>query len=149
MRKKEKISSFLGVDTEFEGKLTTHGTIRIDGQLKGEILAHGALLVGEEGTIEADIHAAHVIICGEVHGNITADERIEIHPPGKVFGNIQAPTVVIKEGVIFEGTCRKYEAEEGDVKDMGTMSTEKSEPAPLPFSSLGDAQEERITETNL
>ena len=43
---------------------------------------------------------------GEVRGDINAEEKIEIHAPGRVIGNISAPTVTIDEGVIFEGHCQ-------------------------------------------
>jgi len=109
-KKKNEINAFLGSDTEFEGKLTFVGTVRVDGCFKGEILTEGTLIVGESASIESDIHASHIIISGEIRGNIAADDRIEIHAPGKVYGNIQAPTVVMDEGVVFEGHCRMTRA---------------------------------------
>jgi uncharacterized protein (DUF2345 family) len=60
--------------------------------------------------IEADMQISYVVISGEVHGNILADQRVDLRAPAKVFGNIQAPVVVIDEGVIFEGTTRMYQA---------------------------------------
>ena len=95
MKRKEKVVTFLGKKTAFEGKLSFHGTIRIDGRFKGEITNGGNLIVGEEGIVEADMHVSYIIVRGEVHGNITSDQRVDIRAPGKVFGNIQAPTVVI------------------------------------------------------
>ena len=105
-KKKNEINAFLGRETEFEGKLSFVGVVRIDGRFKGEILTEGTLIVGESASIESDIHASHIIISGEIRGNVAADDRIEIHAPGKVYGNIQAPTVVMDEGVVFEGHCR-------------------------------------------
>ena len=114
MQKTENMTAFLGKDTAFEGKLTFHGTIRIDGHVKGKILADGSLIVGEEAMIEATMHLSCISVSGEIHGNIIADDRIEIHPAGKVFGDIQATTVVINEGGIFEGNCRMQPAKEAD-----------------------------------
>ncbi|MBK5100318.1 MAG: polymer-forming cytoskeletal protein [Desulfobacteraceae bacterium] len=110
---KEQINAFLGKDTEFEGKLSFTGAVRIDGRFKGDIFTKGTLIIGETAIVEAQIHASYIIISGEVRGNIIAENRIEIHQPGKVFGNIQAPVVTIDEGVIFEGNCqmRKLSAE--------------------------------------
>ncbi|MBW1695693.1 MAG: polymer-forming cytoskeletal protein [Deltaproteobacteria bacterium] len=105
MKKNKKLSAFLGEDTEVEGKLKFHGTLRIDGRFKGEITAIGSLVIGEGGVIEADIHATNVLSSGEIRGAVSADEVIEILEPGKVFGNIEAPNVVIHPGVIFEGNC--------------------------------------------
>ncbi len=116
-KQREPINAFLGKDTEFEGKLSFTGAVRIDGRFRGEIFTEGTLIVGEEALIESDIHVSHIVVSGEIRGNVVAEKRIEVHAPGKVFGNIQAPVVVIDEGVIFEGNCqmRKVGAE-GDKK---------------------------------
>ena len=45
------------------------------------------------------------IIMGEVNGTIDAKEKIEVYPPGRVVGDIQAPVVLIESGVIFNGNC--------------------------------------------
>ena len=103
--------AFLGKETGFEGTLGFKDTFKIDGHFKGSIHGKGTLIVGEEGTVESDIHADRVIITGEVHGTVTADEKIEIHVPGKVFGDMEAPSVVIDDGVIFEGNCRIHRPE--------------------------------------
>ena len=100
MKKSDGIDAFLGKDTAFEGKLSFSGVVRIDGQFTGEIITEGTLIVGESALLESDIHVSHIIVSGEIHGNIIADDRIEIHAPGKVFGNLQAPTVIINEGVV-------------------------------------------------
>lgn len=106
MKQRDEIKAFLGKNTEFDGKLSFSGTVRVDGHFKGEIAGDGTLIVGEDAVIEAEVHVAHLIVCGEVRGNLFAAEKIEIHPPGKVFGNLQAPAVVMDEGVVFEGCCR-------------------------------------------
>lgn len=116
MKKRDEINAFLGKETEFEGKLTFIGAVRIDGRFRGEILTEGTLIVGETAVIQSNIHVSQIIISGEVQGNIHAEKRIEIHAPGKVFGNIQSPVIVMEEGVIFEGHCRMrkvVDSEEG------------------------------------
>jgi cytoskeletal protein CcmA (bactofilin family) len=105
-KKKNEINAFLGRETDFDGKLSFTGTVRIDGRFQGQILTEGTLIIGETASIESDVHASYIIISGEVRGNVVADDRIEINAPGRVYGNIQAPTVVIEEGVVFEGHCR-------------------------------------------
>lgn len=132
MKKREQVITFLGKGTEFEGKLTFHGTIRIDGHFKGEITAGGNLIVGEEGLVEADVQVGYIDISGEVHGNIVADQRVEIRAPGKVFGDIQAPSVVIGEGVIFEGKTQMYQAKQiAEVaEDMQAPEESPEEPRP-------------------
>ena len=122
MKKRDEINAFLGKDTEFEGKLSFKGAVRIDGHFTGEIFTEGTLIVGELAIIESNIHVSHIIISGEIRGNIIADNRIEIHAPGKVFGNIQAPTVVIEEGVIFEGNCSMRGIGQAEDKKLAVIS---------------------------
>jgi len=119
MKDTEKGVTFLGNETKFEGKLRFQGSIRIDGYLKGEIEAKGNLIIGDDALIEADIHVTYASISGEVHGNITADQRVDLQAPAKVFGNIQAPAVVIGEGVIFEGNTKMYQALERSTEMVG------------------------------
>ena len=122
MKNRDEINAFLGKDTEFEGKLSFKGAVRIDGHFTGEIFTEGTLIVGESAVIKSDIHVSHIIISGEIRGNIFADNRIEIHAPGKVFGNIQAPAVVIEEGVIFEGNCRMQKINNDEDKKLTVIS---------------------------
>jgi cytoskeletal protein CcmA (bactofilin family) len=122
MKKIDEINAFLGGDTEFEGKLSFRGAVRIDGNFKGEIFTEGTLIVGESAIIESTIHVSHIIVSGEIRGNIIADKRIEIHAPGRVFGNIQAPIIIMEEGVIFEGNCRMQNIEKTEDKKLAIIS---------------------------
>ena len=122
MKKRNEINAFLGKDVEFEGKLSFNGMVRIDGHFKGEIFTEGILIVGESAVIESDVHVGHIIINGETRGNIKAAEKIEMHKPAKVFGNIQAPVVVIDEGVLFEGNCQMQKIKKADDKKLALIS---------------------------
>jgi len=112
MRKKkvaETVGAFLGSDSEFEGRLSFQGTIRIDGRYKGNISVDGTLIVGPSGRLDADINASNMVISGEVTGNMTAKTNIEVHASGKVYGNLVAPTVTIHTGAVFQGQCHAGE----------------------------------------
>jgi cytoskeletal protein CcmA (bactofilin family) len=98
-------NAILDRGAEFEGKLTFEGTVRIDGKFKGEIISEANLVVGESGKVEADIKVNSVSVSGEVTGNITAKGKVELHAPAVVKGNIHTPSLVIEEGVVFEGSC--------------------------------------------
>ncbi len=77
--------------------------------------------MGESAVIASDIHVSHIIVSGEIRGNIVASDRIEIHAPGKVFGNIEAPIVIVDEGVVFEGNCKMQTAKETDEKKVAVI----------------------------
>lgn len=105
-KSKTEINAFLGKDTEFEGKFSFTGMVRVDGKLSGEIFSNGTLVVGESAVVKAQIHVGDLIINGEVQGDIFAEDRIEINATGRLFGNIETPRLIIEEGVIFEGNCK-------------------------------------------
>ena len=111
-RKREKLPSgsdnlnaFIGEGTTFKGTLTFQGTVRVDGKLDGEIFTKDSLVVGKSAEIRADIHAGSLVIGGTVNGNITAEKKVELHSGARLYGNISTPSLVIAEGVIFEGSC--------------------------------------------
>lgn len=99
------ISGLLEKGCEFEGKLTFEGTVRINGKFSGEIFSDGTLVVGEGASIDGKVDVGNIIVHGEVKGTIKAHDRIEMHTPATVEGDIMAQTLVIDEGVIFEGSC--------------------------------------------
>ena len=101
-----EINTLLGRGSEFEGKLTFEGTVRIDGKLSGEIFSDDVLVIGEGATISAEIDVGVIIIEGSVTGNIRAKRAVELHAPARVRGNIDTPSLYVDKGVIFEGNCK-------------------------------------------
>ena len=82
------------------------GTLRIDCFVAGRIRSTtGTLIITAAGKAEADITVAVAIIEGEVRGNIHATERVEIANHASVIGNIEAGTISIQPGAVFEGRC--------------------------------------------
>ncbi|HVK78008.1 MAG TPA: polymer-forming cytoskeletal protein [Kofleriaceae bacterium] len=98
-----EINTLLGRGTQFEGKLTFEGTVRVDGKLKGEVFSDDILIIGEGAYVEAEIDIGEVIIQGTVVGNIRAKRGIEVLAPGRVKGDLHTPSLQIEKGVIFEG----------------------------------------------
>jgi cytoskeletal protein CcmA (bactofilin family) len=121
VKKREGFNAFLGKDAEFDGKLSFTGAVRIDGHFRGEIVEGDTLIVGESALIESTIHVSHLIVSGEIRGEIVADHRIELHAPGRVFGNIHAPTVVIDEGAVFEGSCKMQNTRAPEDKKLSVI----------------------------
>jgi cytoskeletal protein CcmA (bactofilin family) len=105
-----EINTLLGRGSEFEGKLTFEGTVRVDGKLSGEIFSEDVLVVGEGAAVNAEIDVGVIIVEGNVTGNIRAKRAVELHAPARVRGNIETPSLYIDKGVIFEGNCRMADA---------------------------------------
>jgi cytoskeletal protein CcmA (bactofilin family) len=109
MKKEKKIdavSTFLGHEAVFEGTIEFKGTVRLDGKVKGKIVSNdGTVIIGDKATVEAEIDVETVIIKGSVTGKVQARNRIEAYPPARILGELQAPTISIDSGVVFNGSC--------------------------------------------
>lgn len=100
------VHTLLGKGSEFEGKLSFEGQVRIDGKYSGQISTRDVLVIGEGARVNAEISAGTVIINGQVEGNIKATGMVELHPPARVKGSIETPALSMDKGVIFEGSCK-------------------------------------------
>jgi cytoskeletal protein CcmA (bactofilin family) len=100
-----EVNALLGRGSEFEGKLTFEGTVRIDGKFTGEIVSDGTLVVGEGARLKAEIVVDTVIVQGDVVGNIRAKTAVELHAPGRLRGNMQTAGLVVQKGAVFDGNC--------------------------------------------
>ncbi len=96
-------SSRLGRTMLLKGELHAKEEVLIEGALEGTIKSDGIVIVGKSGRVLADINAREVIIKGEVTGNVTGLEKVEIVPHGVLNGNIVSQRVVLAEGAIFKG----------------------------------------------
>lgn len=100
------LTAFIDEGSEIEGKYTFSGTVMLNGKFQGEIASTDTLIIGERGVVNATVRAGTVVISGELVGNVEATERVELKGSARVFGDVEAPVVVVEEGVLFEGHCR-------------------------------------------
>jgi cytoskeletal protein CcmA (bactofilin family) len=107
-----EINALLGRGTEYEGKLTFQGRVRIDGSFRGQIFSEDVLILGDGAQVHADVDVGTLIVRGgELWGDVRAKQLVEIHAPGKVHGNIHTPQLFIDKGVLFEGKCTMTDTE--------------------------------------
>lgn len=97
--------SIIGANTLCEGKLMSDTSIRIEGQIQGEIDCAEDVTIGEGGIAQARIQARDVIIAGKVKGDINAKGKIIVTPTGELTGNVQVRAIIIEDGGIFNGNC--------------------------------------------
>jgi cytoskeletal protein CcmA (bactofilin family) len=106
MKKTDKDIQMLGPQVVLEGNLVFEGTLFMNGHVKGAIESRtGAIVIGEDAVIHAEVFVRTATIKGEIRGTVNATERIELHPPARVYGNLNAPAVQIDAGAIIEGKC--------------------------------------------
>lgn len=100
------LTAFIDEGSEIEGKYTFSGTVMVNGKFRGEIATTDTLIIGERGVVNAKVRAGTVVINGELVGNVEATERVELKGSARIFGDLEAPVIVVEEGVLFEGHCR-------------------------------------------
>ena len=116
-------AGFIDKGVAFEGKITVSGMFRIDGEVKGNIIAENGLLLGERAKVEGQIDAGDVTIAGRFDGQIFAKDRVEIQPKGIVTGEIHSPCLIIQPGGILDGQCHMLSA----------VAEEQQEPIAIPI----------------
>jgi len=101
----EKSTVNIGKSVVIKGELNGSEDLTIEGQVEGKIeLRQNVLTIGPNGKIKAQVFAKAVIVLGEVTGNVTASEKVDIRDGGAVDGDIVSPRVAIAEGAHFRGT---------------------------------------------
>ncbi len=104
----EKVNtgSLLGQKSEFAGKLTFMGTVRIEGRFEGEIFSDETLVVGTGAEIHGTINVDTLIVTGGVvEAKINAKTCVELYPPGQINGEVITPSFQIEKGAVFRGQC--------------------------------------------
>ena len=95
--------TIVGQGAKLEGTVVSAGSLRIDGQVKGQINAEGDVMLSPQSQVEADIHAQNVVVAGRFKGKIDVKGRAEIARGGRVDGDVTSKTLVVEEGAVFQG----------------------------------------------
>jgi cytoskeletal protein CcmA (bactofilin family) len=103
--KQSDLNGFLDGGSHLHGELRFDASFRVDGKLTGTVESEGDLIVGAAGEVEGEVRAGQVFISGTVRGVIRALRRVQIAPSGKVFAEIDTPSLIVEDGATFEGRC--------------------------------------------
>lgn len=95
--------TIVGQGAKLEGTVVSAGSLRIDGQVKGQINADGDVILSPQSQVEADIRAVNITVAGRFKGNIFAKQTAELARGGRVDGNITSKSLIVAEGGIFNG----------------------------------------------
>jgi cytoskeletal protein CcmA (bactofilin family) len=136
LRGMEKSAVNIGKSVVIKGELNGSEDLTIEGQVEGKIeLRQNILTIGPNGRIKAQVFAKSVVILGEVTGNVTASEKVDIRDNGSVDGDIAAPRVAIAEGAHFRGSI--------DMQKSGGKAAEpkaEAKPAAAPAAPAAAAR---------
>ena len=138
----ERTTVNIGKSVVIKGELSGSEDLTIEGQVDGKIeLRQNVLTIGPNGKIKAQVFAKSVVILGEVTGNVTASEKVDIRDNGSVDGDIAAPRVAIAEGAHFRGSIDMQRAgasaKPAEKKDEAKPAVAASQPASSTAGSGG------------
>jgi len=126
----------IGKSVVIKGELSGSEDLTIEGQVEGKIeLRQNVLTIGPNGKIKAQVFAKSVIVLGEVVGNVTASEKVDIRDNGSVDGDLVSPRVAIAEGAHFRGSIdmqRGTGTGKGVTIETGGKSDSKAAAQPAP-----------------
>ena len=97
--------SIIDLGCEFEGRLTFRGTLILNGKVRGDVLTSDTLIVGETGELHANVQVGVAIISGQILGQVSARERVEIKRTAQINGDILTSVLELEKGVTFNGRC--------------------------------------------
>ena len=120
----------IGKSVVIKGELNGSEDLTIEGHVEGRIeLKDHVLTIGPNGKIKAQIFAKAAIVLGEVNGNITASEKVDIRDGGSVDGDIISPRVAIAEGAHFRGSVdmQRKNAQPAQQKPAAAAQPEKAQ----------------------
>lgn len=125
------ISTIVGMDTVIEGDIKTDSSVRIEGELIGNVSTKGVVVLSQCGKIKGSVVAENIIVAGIVEGDLNIADKVNIEPTGEVYGDIITKRLLIDEESIFQGKC--------------TMNRDKSKA--LSVEEMSDEEEKKAAFT--
>ena len=133
MSNEQTSQSIIAADVEITGTIKTASAIRIDGKLDGELNCAADAVIGKKAVIKGNLSVNSVIVEGNVQGNITAKDKIDMKASAKVNGDISSKRLAVEDGVTFIGRS--------EVNPSGTGAAVPGTPEPKPDSSESKPEE--------
>lgn len=104
---KNTIDSLIGASTSIEGNLFFKGGLRIDGSVKGNVIAESGqesmLVISEHAKVEGEIRVAHLVVNGEIVGPVHSSELLELQPKARITGNVFYKALEMHGGALVSG----------------------------------------------
>ena len=91
--------------TEIQGDLRTKSELRIEGRIKGHVIAEGKVVVAKGGEIEGEMRAASADIAGHIKGQVLIQDRLLLKSTAHIEGDIRTRKLIVEEGAMFTGQC--------------------------------------------
>jgi|SRR6476469_2812828 len=117
---KSTIDSLIGISTTIEGNVHFKGGLRIDGRVKGNVIADadpaGMLVISETARVEGEVRVAHLVVNGEIIGPVHSTELLELQPNARITGDVFYKALEMHGGALVSGKLTHDQVEEPVLK---------------------------------
>ncbi|MFO7446107.1 MAG: polymer-forming cytoskeletal protein [Ignavibacteriaceae bacterium] len=86
-----------------EGKISSNGSVRIDGAVNGDVSANANITIGESGEINGEVNAEIITVGGRVVGTVIAREKLTLEAKSILKGDLNSKILVVEAGARFDG----------------------------------------------
>jgi len=128
------IDTLIGAKTKIKGDITFSGGFRVDGTVVGSIVSDGApdavLTISDQGSVEGEVRAPHVIINGTMKGDVMASERVELAAQARVLGNVHYKVLEMAAGAQITGRVVREDQPRKQLPKPESKPDAVAEPAP-------------------
>ena len=127
IKPQSRIDSLIGIGTKVEGDVTFGGGLRLDGHVKGNVVAEegkpSTLVLSEQACVDGTIRVSHVVINGTVNGPVYASEYVELQAKSRVTGDVYYKTLEMHLGAVIEGRLvHQQDGKEDAVVELKAVS---------------------------
>ena len=126
MEEHESARTVIAEDVEITGAIKCESNVQLDGKLNGDLTCIGDALIGSTANVKGNISVNCVTVLGQINGNITAKDKIELKASAYVNGDIRSKRMTVEDGVTFVGKSEVYPS---GVATRAYSSPDMNEPA--------------------
>ncbi len=116
----EKSSTVIANGASFNGVLRINGSLRVDGEVEGQVQVTDVITIGPSGVVKAEIAANSAVVGGRIKGRIWAKERVVLQRGSRLEGDVHAAVFKIEDGAFFQGNCAMGEKAKTPPGEAGT-----------------------------
>ena len=103
---KDGYTALLGASTEYSGRLSFKGTVRIDGRFTGDIVSEGKLVLGKDAIVDGSVQVSELIVHGTLNGEVVVITRTILHQTARVKANLITARLIMEEGAELQGVLQ-------------------------------------------
>jgi len=123
---REEFTALLGAGTEYNGRLSFKGTVRVDGRFAGDIISEGKLILGKDAHVEGTVRVSELVVHGVLRGEVIVTRRSVLHQTARIHANLATALLIMEEGAELHGNlCMGASVEEMAALPAPVLSASK------------------------